>query len=185
MRRDATKQSARRKRRTADFRRIAACLARALLFNWVGRSGEFALKISAERVRVIESRRIFVIDDNEILRGAIRFLDGYESHELESATGALTKAKRTEPDLLVLAEGIIRINGLDLIQEFQARIPEAKILVVIDQVSSGFGQLCISAGAHAFLAKPLRAELVRDKINALLSAKKKAVATSPKVVNMR
>ncbi len=143
------------------------------------------MTISKERAKVIDSWRIFIIDDNEILRGAIRFHDGYEAHELLSATGALTKAKQTEPDLLVLAEGVIRVNGLDLIKEFLARVPEAKILVVIDQISSGFGQLCIAAGAHDFLAKPLRTELVRDKVDALLSAKKKAVAPPLKVANMR
>jgi len=101
-----------------------------------------------------------------------------------SATGALTLAKQMKPDLLVLAEGVIRVNGLDLIQEFLARLPEAGILIVVDQVSSGFGQTCIAAGAHDFLAKPLRAELVRDKVEALLGARKMAVNTSLKVANM-
>ncbi|MGD9659389.1 MAG: response regulator, partial [Methylocystis sp.] len=136
--------------------------------------------------KVIRSWRVFVVDDNENLQGAIQFMlrDGYEAHEIVSATGALTKAKQIRPDLLILAEGVIRVNGPDLIQEFLARIPEAKILVVVDQLSSGFGQICIAAGAHDFIAKPLRAELVRDKVEALLSAKKKAVATSRKVANM-
>jgi DNA-binding NtrC family response regulator len=143
------------------------------------------MKIDVERAKVIKSWRVFVVDDNEILRGAVQFMlrDGYETHEMVSATGALTKAKQMKPDLLVLAEGVIRVNGPDLIQEFLARIPEAKILVVVDQVSSGFGQICIAAGAHDFLAKPLRAELVREKIDALLSAKKKAVATPLKAAN--
>jgi DNA-binding NarL/FixJ family response regulator len=142
------------------------------------------MKISTERTKVIERWRIFIIDDNEILRGAIRLHDGFEAHELVSATGALSKAKQMKPDLLVLTEGVIRVNGTDLIQEFLARIPEAKILVVVDQVSSGFGPLCIAAGAHAFLAKPLRAEVVRDKVDALLNAKKKTVAAPLKVANM-
>lgn len=118
---------------------------------------------------VSESTRIFVVDDNEISRAAIRFMlrDGYEAHELESATGALAKVKEIRPGLLVLAEGVIRANGLDLIQEYLTRIPEAKILVIVDQISSGFGQECVAAGAHGFMAKPLRAEFVRNKVDAL------------------
>ncbi|MFO1102902.1 MAG: response regulator [Methylocystis sp.] len=144
------------------------------------------MKIGIERARVIGSRRVFVVDDNENLRAAIQFMlrDGYEAHEMVSATSALTVAKQIKPDLLVLAEGVIRVNGPDLIQEFLARAPEAKILIVVDQVSSGFGQICIAAGAHDFLAKPPRAELVRDKVEALLGAKKKAADASLKVANM-
>ena len=145
------------------------------------------MQIGAEMAKVIENRRVFVVDDNEIFRSAIQFMlhDEYETHEVESATGALAKAERMKPDLLVVAEGVIRANGFDLIQEYLARIPNARILVVIDQISSGFGQQCLAAGAHGFLAKPLRIELVRDKVDALLSPKKKGVAMPLTVLNVR
>jgi DNA-binding NarL/FixJ family response regulator len=86
---------------------------------------------------------------------------------------------------MVLAEGVIRVNGLDLIQEFLARVPEAKIIVIVDQISSGFGQECVAAGAHGFLAKPLRVEPLLDKVDALLNARKKAVTIPWAVLNMR
>jgi DNA-binding NarL/FixJ family response regulator len=144
------------------------------------------VRSGVETAQVVKSKRVFVVDDNEISRAAIRFMlrDEYEAHELESATGALAKVKQMRPDLLVLAEGVIRANGLDLIQEFLTRIPEAKILVIIDQISSGFGQECVAAGAHGSLAKPLRTELVRDKVDALLSAKKKCVTIPLTVLNV-
>ena len=145
------------------------------------------MQIGAEMTKVIEGRRIFVVDDNEIFRAAIQFAlhDRYETHELESATGALAKAERMKPDLLVLAEDVVRANGLDLIQEYLARIPDAKILVIIDQMSSGFDRECVAAGAHGVLAKPLRIELVRDKVDALLSAKKKSDTNPLSVLNVR
>lgn len=145
------------------------------------------MQIGVERAKVVESKRVLVVDDNETFRAAIQFLlqDGYEAHEVESASGALAKAEQTRPDLLVLAEGVVRANGVDLIQEFLARIPGAKILVIIDQVSSGFGQECVAAGAHGFLAKPLRIELVRDEVDALLSAKGKSVTIPLTVLNVR
>ncbi len=66
-----------------------------------------------------------------------------------------------------------------------ARIPDAKILVIIDQMSSGFDRECVAAGAHGVLAKPLRIELVRDKVDALLSAKKKSDTIPLSVLNVR
>lgn len=144
------------------------------------------MQTGGEMTNVIESRRVFVVDGNEISRAAIQFMlnDEYDAHEVESATGALAMAERIKPDLLVLDEDVIRANGLDLIQEYLARIPDTKILVVIDRISSGFGQECVDAGAHAFLAKPLRIERVRAKVDALLSAKKKNVTIPLTVLNV-
>lgn len=145
------------------------------------------MQISVKVAKAIERRRVFVVDDNESFRAAIEFMlhDEYEAHELASASETLAKAERIRPDLLVLAEGVIRVNGLDLIQEFLARVPETKIIVIVDQVSSGFGQECVAEGAHGFLAKPLQIELLRDKVDALLSARKKSGTTPQAVLNLR
>jgi CheY-like chemotaxis protein len=159
-----------------------------LAFTIVSQSPrEAAMQIGVKVAKVIARRRVFVVDDNEAFRAAIEFMlhDEYEAHELTSATEALAKEEQMRPDLLVLAEGVIRVNGLDLIQEFLARVPETKIIVIVDQISSGFGQECVAAGAHGFLAKPLRSELLRDKVDALLSARKKAVTMPRAVLNMR
>lgn len=144
------------------------------------------MQIGVKMAKVIERKRVFVVDDNESFRAAIEFMlhDEYEAHELASATEALAKAEQIGPDLLMLAEGVIRVNGLDLIQEFLARVPETKIIVIVDQISSGFGQECVAEGAHDFLAKPLQIDLLRDRVDALLSARKKAVTIPRAVLNM-
>lgn len=143
------------------------------------------MQIGAKMARVIERKRVFVVDDNEDLRAAIQFTlhDDYEAHELASASETLAKAEHMQPDLLVVAEGVIRVNGLDLIPEFLARIPRAKILVIVYQVSSGFGQQCVAAGAHGFLAKPLRIERIRDRVDALLSARISPATIPESVLN--
>ena len=145
------------------------------------------MQIGVKMAKAIERRRVFVVDDNETFRAAIEFMlhDEYEAHELASATESLAKAEQMRPDLLVLAEGVIRVNGLDLIQEFLARVPETKIIVIVDQISSGFGQECVAEGAHGFLSKPLRSELLRDKVDALLSVRKNPVTIPLTVLNMR
>ncbi|CCJ08041.1 response regulator [Methylocystis sp. SC2] len=145
------------------------------------------MQIGVKMAKVIERKRVFVVDDNEAFRAAIEFMlhDEYEAHELASATETLAKAEQIRPDLLMLAEGVIRVNGLDLIQEFLARVPETKIIVIVDQISSGFGQECVAEGAHGFLAKPLHIERLRDAVESLLSARKKAVAIPRAVLNMR
>ncbi|MGZ9086927.1 MAG: response regulator, partial [Methylocystis sp.] len=72
------------------------------------------MQISVKVAKAIERRRVFVVDDNESFRAAIEFMlhDEYEAHELASASETLAKAEQIRPDLLVLAEGVIRVNGL-------------------------------------------------------------------------
>ena len=72
------------------------------------------MQISVKVAKAIERRRVFVVDDNETFRAAIEFMlhDEYEAHELASASETLAKAEQIRPDLLVLAEGVIRVNGL-------------------------------------------------------------------------
>ncbi|MBM3563384.1 MAG: response regulator [Alphaproteobacteria bacterium] len=143
------------------------------------------MQIGVKMATVIERRHVFVVDDDENFRAAIQFTlhDDYEAHELASATETLAKAQQVQPDVLLLAEGVIRVNGLDLIQEFLARMPKTKILVIVYQASSGFGQECVAAGAHGFLAKPLRVERIRDRVDALLSAPKNSVTVPIAALN--
>lgn len=143
------------------------------------------MQIGVRMTTVIERRRVFVVDDDENFRAAIQLTlhDDYEAHELASATETLAKAQQAQPDVLVLGEGVIRANGLDLIQEFLARMPKAKILVIVYQASSGFGQECVAAGAHGFLAKSLRVERIRDRVDALLSAPKISVSAPIAALN--
>ncbi len=128
------------------------------------------MQIGVEMAKAIENKRVFIVDEDDVFRAAIQFMlhDDYEAHELASASGALARIKQTAPDLIVLAENVVRANGLDLIKEFRSSAPNARLLVIVETSSSGFGKQCVDGGAHGFLAKPLRVELVRDKVDALL-----------------
>ena len=46
---------------------------------------------------------------------------------------------------------------------------------VIESLASGLGKESLEAGAHGFLAKPLRVELIRNKVDALLSGRKSVI----------
>ncbi len=128
------------------------------------------MQIGVEVEKAIENRRVFIVDEDDIFRAAIQFMlhDDYEAHEVASATNALAKISETAPDLIVLAENVIRANGRDVVEEFLSSAPDAKILVIVEASSSVFAKQCVEKGAHGFLAKPLRVELVRDKADALL-----------------
>lgn len=128
------------------------------------------MQIGVETSRAVENKRIFVVDEDEIFRAALQFMlhDDNETHEIASLDIAYGKAKEWKPDLILLAEGIIRHKGVEVIREIIERIPGVKILAVIDSVKDGFGKDALAAGAHGCIAKPLTVEFVRQKVDVLL-----------------
>ncbi len=128
------------------------------------------MQIGVEMSKALENKRVFVVDDNEIIRAALQFMlhDEFEAHEVASTAIAFEKAKSQPPDLVLLAESLPKAEGSGLFERFRSEMPTAKILVVVEAANAAYGKECVSAGAHGFLAKPLKIEFVRQKVDAML-----------------
>jgi DNA-binding response OmpR family regulator len=128
------------------------------------------MQIGVETSRSVDNKRIFVIDEDEIFRAALQFMlhDENETHEAPSVQWAYGKAAEFKPDLVLLAEALLRAKGFGLLSEIKERVPGVKILVVLDAVKDSFGKDSLAAGAHGVIAKPLTVELVRQKVDVLL-----------------
>jgi DNA-binding NarL/FixJ family response regulator len=145
------------------------------------------MQIGVEMSKALENKRVFVVDDNEIIRAALQFMlhDEFEAHEVASAESAFQKAKTQPPDLILISDGVLRAEGLELLGKVRAQIPSAKILVVVEAEATGYGKECVSSGAHGFLAKPLKIEFVRQKVDAMLGRKVGGVTIPLAVLNVR
>ena len=140
------------------------------------------MQIGVEMAKALENKRVFVVDDNEIFRAALQFMlhDEFEAHEVASMAQAFAKAQDQRPDLILLAENVVREEGLGLLQKLRSQIAGVKLLVVVEAIDNGFGKDCVAAGAHGFLAKPLKIEFVRQKVDMMLGRGKSV--TIPLVV---
>ncbi|WP_363347050.1 response regulator [Methylocystis echinoides] len=145
------------------------------------------MQIGVEMSKALENKRVFIVDDNEIIRAALQFMlhDEFEAHEVASAAIAFEKAKTQPPDLLFLAESLVKSEGVELLQKIRTEMPQAKILVVVEAGANAFGKECVSAGAHGFLAKPLKIEFVRQKADAMLGRSTGGVTIPLTVLNVR
>ncbi|HEY8262583.1 MAG TPA: response regulator [Methylosinus sp.] len=128
------------------------------------------MQIGVETARAVENKRIFVVDDDEIIRAALQFMlhDEYETHEVGSLAEAFAKSETMKPDLVILSENVVRGAGLPALKEIPERIPGAKTLVVVDSLQNGFGKEAQAAGAHGYFVKPLTVEFVRQKVDVML-----------------
>lgn len=145
------------------------------------------MQIGVEMSKALENKRVFVVDDNEIIRAALQFMlhDEFEAHEVASTSIAFEKGKKQPPDLILLAENFPKTQGLGLLARLRREMPQAKILVVVEANNNVYGKECVTAGAHGFLAKPLKVEFVRQKVDAMLGRRAGAVTIPLTVLNVR
>ena len=128
------------------------------------------MQIGVETSTAVDNKRIFVVDENEIMRAAVQFMlhDENETHEAPSLEWAYDKARDWPPDLMILAEALVRERGSGLLKEIAERLPDTKILVIVDSATDSFGKQCLADGADGVLIKPLTIEFVRRKVDVLL-----------------
>ena len=128
------------------------------------------MQIGVEISRAVENKRIFVIEDDEIVRSALQFMlhDENETHEIASLEQAYEKAIEWKPDLILLGLGIVEAKGVEVLEEITTRLPDAKILVVAPSDADPLALECTKAGAKGIVAKPLTIEKVRYKVDVAL-----------------
>lgn len=135
------------------------------------------MQVGVDLAKALENKRVFIVDDDEITRAALQFMlqDEFEAHEVSGIDLVFERARKQSPDLVILAEALVKMGGADLLQRMRREAASAKVLVVVEATDLDFGRECIGLGAHGFIAKPLRIEFVRQKVNMLLGRSKGGV----------
>jgi DNA-binding response OmpR family regulator len=128
------------------------------------------MQIGVETSKAVDNKRIFVIDEDEIIRAALQFMlhDENETHEAPNLEWAYEKAVDWPPDLVIVSEALMRRHGASLYGEIRERLRGAKILVVLEPGAVDLAKQRLAAGADSVAIKPLRIELVRRKADLLL-----------------
>jgi two-component system, LuxR family, response regulator FixJ len=120
---------------------------------------------------------VFVVDDDESVRGSLRFLlraAGLESRAFGSAQEFLAAYDPVQPGCLVLDVRMPGMSGLELQQELNIR---GAILPVIFITGHGDIPMAVEAmqhGAHDFLQKPFRDEDLIERVHRGLAKDAKA-----------
>jgi len=128
------------------------------------------MQIGVETSKAVDNKRIFVIDEDEIIRAAMQFMlhDENETHEAPSLEWAFDKGRDWPPDLVILSEALARRHGAAIYAELRDRLAGPKILAVAECATDGFAKQALADGADGVLIKPLTIEFVRRKVDVLL-----------------
>lgn len=135
------------------------------------------MQIGVDSSTAVENKRLFVVDTDEITRMALQFMlhDENETHDLPNLDAAFSKSVDWKPDLLLLGVGVVRENGVEILETIKSRIPDVTVVLVTDSMDAPLNETCLQSGADALIVKPLTIEAVRKKVDMALGRKRKIV----------
>lgn len=109
-----------------------------------------------------EQQLLIIDDDATFARVLARALGsrGFEVITASNADEARALARRHQPRYCVLDLKLGDENGLRLIPELQALVPEIRVLLLTGYASIATAVEAIKRGAHDYLAKPVDADAV-------------------------
>jgi FixJ family two-component response regulator len=104
------------------------------------------------------SRRIAVVDDDPAVLKALARLLGTRSYiakTYQSAAQFLDSLAEGPPDCLIVDLQMAEMTGLELQQKLNARGLRIPTIIITAHNESGMRERCKSAGAIAYLSKPV------------------------------
>lgn len=118
---------------------------------------------------------IMIADDHPLVSQGLKavlkpqyFVVAVESDARE----VIGTAMRNRPDVIILDVSMPHRNGLELIPELVAAVPDAKIVMVTMHVDRTLADLAMQSGAHAFLPKESSADELNHAIAEVLDGKR-------------
>jgi len=129
------------------------------------------MQIGVETTKAVDQRRVFVVDEDEIVRAALQFMlhDEIETHEIATLEDAYAKGVGwLKPDVVLLGASFLKSGAAAVLKELSDRYEGVRILVVCDKADEGIAVEGMKAGAHGTLVKPLKIEAVRQKVDTVL-----------------
>jgi DNA-binding response OmpR family regulator len=129
------------------------------------------MQIGVETAKAVDQRRVFVIDEDEIVRAALQFMlhDEIETHEIATFEEAYEKgADWLKPDVILLGGSFVKSKGLPVLAELAEHFPGVRILIVCDPTDEALAVETLKHGGHGVLVKPLKIESVRQKVDTVL-----------------
>jgi DNA-binding NarL/FixJ family response regulator len=127
-------------------------------------------------------KRILLVDDHPIFRHGLEDLlqkqaDLAVCGHADSAPDALSEMRRLNPDLAIIDVSINGTNGIELVKQMKAELPNLPILVLSMHDESIYALRALKAGALGYVMK---AEALQQVINAVRRVLEGHIFVSPR-----
>ncbi|RYD43599.1 MAG: response regulator transcription factor [Verrucomicrobiaceae bacterium] len=119
-----------------------------------------------------ETPKIFIVEDHPMLReGLVRSIEGKEwtvCGYAESSAHALEEIPKLKPDLVTMDISLPDKNGLELVKDLRAMMPDLRILVLSMHDESLYAERAMRAGAKGYVMKGEGTEVILQAIDEVL-----------------
>lgn len=118
-------------------------------------------------------KKILIVDDEkdlvEIIRLGLEPL-GYEVFEAYDGQEGLEKARQLRPDIIILDLMLPKIDGYQVCRmlKFDINYKQIPVILLTARASKKDIAMGTEAGADAFITKPFKHEVLKEKIEELL-----------------
>ena len=115
-------------------------------------------------------RRVLLIEDEDNIREAMRFIlarDGWEVEVHADGATAADRIRSVRPDVVVLDVMLPKRSGFDVLRDLAPASDMPPILMLTARGRSADRDLALSLGAAAFMSKPFANSALLDKVRAL------------------
>jgi len=118
--------------------------------------------------------KIFLADDHQLVRQGLRMLLESESDfkvigEAGDGLEVLSKIFHLVPDVLVVDVVMPNLNGIEVVREVKARLPEVKAVIISMHEIPAYVSEALQAGASAYVLKKATAENLVRAIRSAMS----------------
>jgi len=119
--------------------------------------------------------RILIVDDEPRLCDSLKFLlenQGYKVDTAPDGRQALSLADHKEFDLFLLDINLSEMNGLELMERFINKVPDAPVVLMTGSASLESAITALKKGAHDYFRKPIELEELLNTLKNSLEQKR-------------
>ena len=119
--------------------------------------------------------RILGVDDDLLMREALRdtlSAEGHEVQAVESAALAMAELEKQEWDIVLADLSLPRVSGLELLDRIKRSWPTTEVIVITGQGSIATAVDAIKRGAYHYLTKPFTAEEIIHLVHQALERRR-------------
>jgi len=116
-------------------------------------------------------KKLLLVDDSALARRSMRAIlegGGFDVVEAEDGMAALERYFLEKPDIVMLDLVMKGMYGLDVLAKLLQMDPAARVIVVSADVQEPSHTLVATAGASAFINKPVERERVLEVVHRVL-----------------
>src|SRR5258705_3214388 len=136
-----------------------------------------------------QARKVLIADDEPDILEILKYnlsKEGYEVFTAKSGDEALEKARRTQPDLVILDVMMPQKNGVEVCQILRAQPAFKNTLIMFLTALNDEGTQVkgLETGADDYISKPISPRVFLSRVNALFRRVNKNEARILKIENL-